>query len=72
MAKLIGLLGTITHLEGETANVNFGLDATTVFNQMMSVISGNIVPILTLMGLMLGAAWVIKYFKKARKADHNI
>lgn len=69
MGLLKGLLSSIVVLEGETANVNFGLDATTVFNQMMSVISGNIVPILTLMGLMLGAAWVIKYFKKARKGS---
>lgn len=66
---LKGLLSSLVVLEGETANVNFGLNATTVFNQMMSVISGNIVPILTLMGLMLGAAWVIKYFKKARKGS---
>lgn len=66
---LKGLLSSLIMLEGETANVTFGLDATTVFNQMMSVISGNIVPILTLMGLMLGAAWVIKYFKKARKGS---
>lgn len=69
MGLIKGLLSSIVVLEGETANVNFGLDATTVFNQMMSVISGNIVPILTLMGLMLGAAWVIKYFKKARKGS---
>lgn len=69
MSLIKGLIDTMVHLEGETANVNFGLDATTVFNQMMSVISGNIVPILTLMGLMLGAAWVIKYFKKARKGS---
>ena len=69
MGKLLALVSGLVHLEGETANVNFGLDATTVFNQMMSVISGNIVPILTLMGLMLGAAWVIKYFKKARKGS---
>lgn len=69
MGLIKGLIDTMVHLEGETANVNFGLDATTVFNQMMSVISGNIVPILTLMGLMLGAAWVIKYFKKARKGS---
>lgn len=49
-----------------TVNGNFGLDATSVFNGMMQIISSNIAPILTLMGLMLGAGWVIKYFKKAR------
>lgn len=62
--SLIGVLA-----EGETASVNFGFDGVTVFNNMMSVITGNIVPILTLMGLMLGAGWVIKYFKRARKGS---
>lgn len=52
-----------------TANVNFGFDGVSVFNNMMSVISGNIAPILALMGLMLGAGWVIKYFKRARKGS---
>jgi hypothetical protein len=69
MSLIKGLIDTMVHLEGETASVDFGLDAVQVFNQMMSVIKGNIVPILTLMGLMLGAAWVIKYFKKARKGS---
>lgn len=62
MIKLLNVL-----FEGTTANPNFGFDGITVFNNMMTVISANIVPILTLMGLMLGAGWVIKYFKAARK-----
>ena len=69
MFNLMNTLGSVFAFEGETANVNFGLDATSVFNQMMSVISGNIVPILGLMGLMLGAGWVIKYFRKARNGS---
>ncbi len=63
------LLGSFVSAEGTTANPNFGFDGVTVFNQMMTVISANIVPILTLMGLMLGAGWVIKYFRKARKGS---
>ena len=51
MANLFGLMQGFVHLEGETANVNFGLDATKVFNQMMSVISvriGTMLPLITL------------------------
>lgn len=52
--------------EGSSA---FGFTADTVFSNMMSVITANIAPILTLMGLMLGAGWVIKYFRRARKGS---
>lgn len=67
----MGLInGLMSVLAAETtASVNFGFDGISVFNNMMSVISGNIAPILTLMGLMLGAGWVIKYFKRARKGS---
>lgn len=51
----------------ETSGYQFGLDAATVVTGMFAVISQNIVPILTLMGITLGAAWVVKYFKHARK-----
>lgn len=46
---------------------SFGFDASTVVTGMFAVIGQNIVPILTLMGITLGAAWVVKYFKHARK-----
>lgn len=65
---LINALNSVLFAE-TTANVNFGFDGVSVFNNMMSVISGNIAPILALMGLMLGAGWVIKYFKRARKGS---
>lgn len=60
----------LTHLmviAREGSNYSFGFDATTVITGMFAVISQNIVPILTLMGITLGAGWVVKYFKHARK-----
>jgi len=57
---------TRIHHESNTPEVDFGLNAATVFNGMMSVIKANLVPILTLMGLAIGAAWVVKYFNHAK------
>lgn len=60
----------LTHLmviAREGSNYSFGFDPTTVVTGMFAVISQNIVPILTLMGITLGAGWVVKYFKHARK-----
>lgn len=45
----------------------FGFDAGPVVSGMFSVITANIGPILALMGITLGAGWVVKYFKHARK-----
>lgn len=63
------ILRSIISFETATPNPDFGLDGASVFNNMMTVIKGNIAPILLLMGLMLGAGWVIKYFRKARKGS---
>lgn len=63
------LLGSVFAFEGETAAYDFGLDAASVVSGMLNVIKANIGPILALMGLMLGAGWVIKYFRKARKGS---
>lgn len=53
----------------QSFNANFGFNASTVFNNMMTVISANIAPIMGLMGVMLGAGWVIQYFRRARKGS---
>lgn len=53
--------------ESSTPDYNVGLDASTVFNGMITLVRTNIVPILTLMGLALGMGWVIQYFNSARK-----
>lgn len=45
-----------------------GLDANTVLNGFFSVVGSNIVPILTLMGIMLGVTWVIRKFGAAKKS----
>lgn len=73
MANLISLYYTLplilTNILSETQNpdYNVGLDASTVFNGMITLVRTNIVPILTLMGLALGMGWVIQYFNSARK-----
>lgn len=59
-------LATIAR-EGGATGYQFGFDPATVVTGMFSVITQNIGPILTLMGITLGAAWVVKYFKHARK-----
>jgi hypothetical protein len=51
----------------EGSGYQFGFDATAVVTGMFSVIKDNMGPILALMGITLGAAWVVKYFKHARK-----
>lgn len=53
--------------DGAATGYQFGFDPATVVTGMFSVITQNIGPILTLMGITLGAAWVVKYFKHARK-----
>lgn len=53
--------------ENQNPDYNVGLDASTVFNGMITLVRTNIVPILTLMGLALGMGWVIQYFNSARK-----
>lgn len=54
----------------ETAltTTEIGLDSSTVLNGFFSVVSSNIVPILTLMGIMLGVTWVIRKFGAAKKS----
>ena len=51
----------------EASSYQFGFDAAAVVSGMFSVITANIGPILALMGITLGAGWVVKYFKHARK-----
>lgn len=51
----------------EASGYQFGFDAAAVVTGMFSVIKDNIGPILALMGITLGAGWVVKYFKHARK-----
>lgn len=63
---MFAFLTTAVNFEGVTA---FGFNADSVFSGMMSVIAANIAPILALMGLMLGAGWVVKYFRRARKGS---
>ncbi|MBF1117537.1 MAG: hypothetical protein HXL58_01655 [Solobacterium sp.] len=58
---------TIAREGGASGGYSFGFDAMSVVSGMFSVIKENIGPILTLMGITLGAAWVVKYFKHARK-----
>lgn len=61
------MVAHLLNVAREATGYQFGFDATTVVTGMFAVISQNIVPILTLMGITLGAAWVVKYFKHARK-----
>lgn len=51
----------------DTSSYTFGFDAAAVVGGMFSVIKDNMGPILALMGITLGAGWVVKYFKHARK-----
>lgn len=53
--------------EAAPTGYQFGFDPVSVVTGMFSVITQNIAPILTLMGITLGAGWVVKYFKHARK-----
>lgn len=52
-----------------TTNVDgsFNFNAPLIFNGMMDVIGDNIVPIMTLLGIMMGAKWTWRYFRKAAK-----
>lgn len=52
---------------GDGITYDVGLNAATVFNGMIAMVSANIIPILTLMGLALGMGWVVQYFNSARK-----
>lgn len=62
------ILGTILNENaGDSITYDVGLNAATVFNGMISMVSANIIPILTLMGLALGMGWVVQYFNSARK-----
>lgn len=61
------MLHHILTIARDGSSYSFGFDAATVVTGMFAVIGQNIVPILTLMGITLGAAWVVKYFKHARK-----
>lgn len=69
LEKVVSFFTSIVSKESASPDPNFGMDTVTVFNNMMAVIKANIAPILILMGLMLGAGWVIKYFRKARKGS---
>lgn len=64
---MIAHLITIAREGGASGGYSFGFDAMSVVSGMFSVIKENIGPVLTLMGITLGAAWVVKYFKHARK-----
>lgn len=57
-----------TPIASAPTTVDLGLDSTTVLNGFFSVIGANIVPILTLMGIMLGVTWVIRKFGAAKKS----
>jgi hypothetical protein len=61
------LYETPTDVPGLTTT-SLGLEANTVLNGFFSVIGSNIVPILTLMGIMLGVTWVIRKFGAAKKS----
>ena len=66
---MIAHLITIAREGGAAGGYQFGFDAAAVISGMFSVIKDNIGPILTLMGITLGAGWVVKYFKRARKGS---
>lgn len=63
---MVAHLLTIARETGATG-YQFGFDAAAVVSGMFSVITANIGPILALMGITLGAGWVVKYFRHARK-----
>lgn len=60
-------MGIIAKVFAEGTSYNIGLDASSVFSGLLSVLSANIVPILTLMGLALGLRYVLTGFNKAKK-----
>ena len=64
---MIAHLITIARDAGAAGGYSFGFDVAAVVSGMFSVITANIGPILALMGITLGAGWVVKYFKHARK-----
>ena len=49
-------------------DVSMMLDSGTVLNGFFATITTNIVPILTLMGVMLGVRWVVRKFGAAKNA----
>lgn len=54
--------------QSAVTTLELGLDSGTVLNGFFAVVSANIVPILTLMGIMLGVSWVIRKFGAAKKS----
>ena len=57
---MIAHLITIAREGGAAGGYSFGFDAAAVVSGMFSVITANIGPILALMGITLGAGWVVK------------
>ena len=55
-------------LEQTPVDVSMALDSGTVLNGFFATITANIVPILTLMGVMLGVRWVVRKFGAAKNA----
>lgn len=51
----------------EAGNYSLGLVADSVVSGFFGVITENITQILTLMGIMLGVAWVVRKFGAAKK-----
>lgn len=51
----------------EGTSYAIGLDAASVFGGLLSVLTQNIAPIMTLMGLVLGLKYVMRAFKAASK-----
>ena len=58
----------LTETETALTTVELGLDSSTVLNGFFSTVTANIVPILTLMGVMLGVRWVVRKFGAAKNA----
>lgn len=70
IASAIGAL--IRFAEGDPVpgtTYSLNLQAAEVTKGFFQVIADNILPILGLMGIMLGVTWVLKRFRKARKGS---
>lgn len=68
--QLLPLLTVLSvFFEGDTSgDYSLGLDASVVTDGVWAVVSQNIIPILTLLGIMLGFYLVIRFFRRAEKA----
>lgn len=66
--QLLPLLTVLSiFFEGNTQDYDIGLDSSVVIAGVFAVVKENIIPIMTLMGVMLGYYLVMRAYKASRK-----